>query len=411
LNEDRFILVTAQRELALAEVVTYFEKKGNRFHIEGVSDHAIILNAPGFDVINAMEWFGGLFKIGSVRCVLDDKTIKNSDLMESKLDSVRFYDWIDDKARWSLSTYRDESGFDPDLLIFLREYFRQRLKEDHIGKARYVPPKRVRKTDQEIIVDELIRKKILPDGFEILAAKVLGHYYIGRTMEVVPNQQYRQRDLGRPVQNPRLTIPPKIARVLINLTGLEPGETLLDPFCGIGTVLQEATIRGLRIIGCDVDTKRVSDTLKNLKWLSDTYGLHIDGLPKRVFRADARLLSKELGKPVDAVATEPILLPPLKSYLSESDATEKLQKTAAVYEESLPEMASVLKRRGRLVLVVPYIQTNRRSTVTLNLEEVFKEADLRLHRFPEVVSLRQPVMATLSRDQKVQRGIYVLEKR
>jgi tRNA G10 N-methylase Trm11 len=410
LAEDRFILVTAQGELSLAEAAAYLNKTGAFFQIESSSSQTAVLYAPRLDTKKMMNRLGGLFKIGSAACIFNEKDIDDTDTLVTKLNAAKFYDWVDDKARWSISTYSDETGFNPDLPELLQEYFKQRLRKDHVSKPRYVPPKHARQNDQEIIADELIRQGIMNGGFEIMAAHIADKYYVGRTLEAISNEEYRKRDLGRPVQNPRLTIPPKIARILINLTGLGPGQSLLDPFCGLGTILQEAAILGIHITGCDIRGDRVEGAAENLKWLTETYHLKIRDVEKHVFKADAKNLSQIIKRPIDGIATEPILLPPLRSYPSETTATKMLQEAAETYEETIPEIAAVLRRRGKLVLVAPYIQTNRGSQVSFNLEDVFREAGLKPHTFTHLPSLSTPVMAPPARDQKIRRGVYVLEK-
>lgn len=46
---------------------------------------------------------------------------------------------------------------------------------------------------------------------------------------------------------------PQLAKSLFNLAQLEPGQTVLDPFCGSGTVLLEAYLNGLKGIGFDLN--------------------------------------------------------------------------------------------------------------------------------------------------------------
>jgi tRNA G10 N-methylase Trm11 len=46
---------------------------------------------------------------------------------------------------------------------------------------------------------------------------------------------------------------PQLAKCLFNLAGLKPGQTVLDPFCGSGTVLLESYLNGLRGIGIDIN--------------------------------------------------------------------------------------------------------------------------------------------------------------
>ena len=45
---------------------------------------------------------------------------------------------------------------------------------------------------------------------------------------------------------------PQIARRLLNQYGVE-GEWLLDPYCGTGTSLVEASLFGMHSVGCDIN--------------------------------------------------------------------------------------------------------------------------------------------------------------
>ena len=46
---------------------------------------------------------------------------------------------------------------------------------------------------------------------------------------------------------------------------------ILDPFCGTGTVLQEALLTGYDIVGTDLSQKMVDYTTENLSWLQSTF--------------------------------------------------------------------------------------------------------------------------------------------
>lgn len=46
---------------------------------------------------------------------------------------------------------------------------------------------------------------------------------------------------------------PQVAKALINILGIRPGSTILDPFCGSGTTLVECVHAGIRAVGCDLN--------------------------------------------------------------------------------------------------------------------------------------------------------------
>jgi putative methyltransferase (TIGR01177 family) len=86
---------------------------------------------------------------------------------------------------------------------------------------------------------------------------------------------------------------PKLSRALVNLSGVQPGEAFLDPFCGTGSLLIEASIIGSEPLGIDLARKMVRGARRN----SIKYGQPWLGL----IRADSRSLPiREVG----AVATD-----------------------------------------------------------------------------------------------------------
>jgi len=46
---------------------------------------------------------------------------------------------------------------------------------------------------------------------------------------------------------------PQLAKALINISGIDEGATVLDPFCGSGTTLLECYLNGLQSYGCDMN--------------------------------------------------------------------------------------------------------------------------------------------------------------
>ena len=147
-----------------------------------------------------------------------------------------------------------------------------------------------------------------------------------------------------------------------------------------------------------------------MKWLSETYDVKIENISNRIFVADSRFLSRCMHEKIDGIATEPMLLPPLKRFPSEEEADDMLQRARTTYAESLPEMTNVLKKGGRLVLVVPFIRTAQYSELSFSLEDVFKKLGLALYLPRNYPQLEYPLRSSSDKDQKVLRGVYVLEK-
>ncbi len=68
----------------------------------------------------------------------------------------------------------------------------------------------------------------------------------------------------RPFPHPS-SLHPKVARALINITGIKNNEILLDPFCGTGGFLIEAGLMGIKTIGYDINKIMINGCIKNLK--------------------------------------------------------------------------------------------------------------------------------------------------
>ncbi len=72
----------------------------------------------------------------------------------------------------------------------------------------------------------------------------------------------------RPFFSP-ISLHPKYARALINMTSVKRGQTVLDPFCGTGGIVIEAAEMGMKAVASDFDEDMIIGCQENL----DFYGL------------------------------------------------------------------------------------------------------------------------------------------
>lgn len=82
-----------------------------------------------------------------------------------------------------------------------------------------------------------------------------------KTINITKDYQYRKPHL-RPQLHPS-SLSPKLAKCLINLTGIKKGY-ILDPFCGSGGILIEAALMNLKPIGYDIDEVMLRRAIINL---------------------------------------------------------------------------------------------------------------------------------------------------
>ncbi len=154
--------------------------------------------------------------------------------------------------------------------------------------------------------------------------------YVGFLIHETDRRQFNER---RPDRRP-FTMPfvllPRLARALINVTGVRGN--LLDPMCGTGTFLIEAGLMGLRFVGVDVFRKVVYGCARNLRHF---------GLPQNVVMADARNLPFR-DESFDSVVTDFPYLRSAKGFGED------------LYERATEEISRVLKRGRRAVLVINF---------------------------------------------------------
>jgi len=82
--------------------------------------------------------------------------------------------------------------------------------------------------------------------------------------EKLPASEYdKRRPHLRPEMHPS-SLNPRLARAMVNLTGIKKG-TIVDPFCGTGGILLEAGLIGLNAEGYDIDEKMLEMGRKNLE--------------------------------------------------------------------------------------------------------------------------------------------------
>jgi 23S rRNA G2445 N2-methylase RlmL len=59
------------------------------------------------------------------------------------------------------------------------------------------------------------------------------------------------------------SLKPTVAAALLRLAGVGPGATILDPCCGAGTILVEASLAGVQAVGGDLDPQAVNACVAN----------------------------------------------------------------------------------------------------------------------------------------------------
>jgi tRNA (guanine10-N2)-dimethyltransferase len=125
--------------------------------------------------------------------------------------------------------------------------------------------------------------------------------YFGKVMLHSDRSSYDQRRPGsRAFFHPGVMMP-RLARALVNISLVRPGERLLDPFSGTGGIILEASLVGARGIGSDIDPFMVSGSRKNVPG-AGIVRADTSSLPFRDASIDAVVSDLPYGQSVSIIA-------------------------------------------------------------------------------------------------------------
>jgi tRNA (guanine6-N2)-methyltransferase len=183
---------------------------------------------------------------------------------------------------------------------------------------------------------------------------------------------YLTRRFGELARTPASTNP-IVGAVLVRLAKIQPGQTVLDPFCGAGTLLVLAgeMAEPGRLLGADLQYRWLDLAAQNLRRRA---------VPAQLLRADARRLPVRTGTVDRVVANLPF---------GKRVGSHKVNED--LYPESLREIARVLPANGRAVLLTEDKRLFRETVQRTRLLRVIKEVVLArggIHPSAYVVSKR-----------------------
>ncbi len=203
---------------------------------------------------------------------------------------------------------------------------------------------------------EVIKQGLVYSG-DIIICKSGEKYYIGKTTQIHNPFEFQKRDVMKAQLRSMYSIPPRLAKIMINLTGKKSG-ILLDAFCGYGAILQEAVLMGFDIKGIDINKSCITPCIKNMKWLEKEYEIRIPEIGKKVFHGDATRLGDYFEKEsIDAIVSEPYLGPALREKPDAAEAKKIIKELEPMYSRFFVSASSVLRHGGRICVVSPRFVT------------------------------------------------------
>ncbi len=214
--------------------------------------------------------------------------------------------------------------------------------------------------------------QMLEKGAEICILTNNETLYVAKTLSVQDFEDYGRRDYQRPARDDKQgMMPPKVAQSMLNLSKVSPNDVVLDPFCGVGTILQEGMLLGLRCLGTDINKIAISNSEKNLEWFRNRYKIpkgkyHLEISDSReVSKVVDILLQTGVFKNISGVVTEGYLGPLYSSFPPSGDIDKNFKELKKLWTDSLKEFAKFLPKGARVVFCLPAYKKDRTSYVLM----------------------------------------------
>lgn len=371
--------------LSVAELTAVLEKPDLSLRLTGqpvklleASEEAIIIEADSpFDVEKLQKKLGGVIKILEVVDSLKkrEKESLNFSLKHYFKPSVikkQFFRDYKGKIQFGLSVYL----LNPDLARPQPIKNQQDRSFSIFGE-----PKRVGMMIKKVLTDTgasarlvlpepnslslasvvVTKNLLLQKGAEICLLADKDKIYTARTLSVQDFEDYGRRDYQRPFRDEKQgMIPPKVAQIMLNLSGCKNGDTILDPFCGIGTMLQEGILLGYKMYGSDINKLAIRGSEQNLEWFRNRYKIAPGKYHLEV--SDASKISALLsGHKISSIVTEGTLGPIYSQYPKPEEIKKNFENLKNLYAKSLSDFLKILPPKGRIVMCIPAYKKDRNS--------------------------------------------------
>lgn len=357
LNFEYIFILGRYPDLSKKEILSVLKIQDYSINPIYSSDQAIVIRLDReLDVLLINKTLGGTVKIGKVITELSSP-VSQQQLINYFTSDALFIDYLEnvtEKVTIGASYYPDKTNGDKGMHFKLNTLMKEMKTHLELQgfKVRY--PKLEGTSLSSASVD---KNKLLTQGVEILLIQTNDTIIIGKTLAVQEFESFSKRDYGRPSRDMDSGImPPKIARMMINLAELKKNSRIIDPFCGSGTLLQEAIILGYsNVTGTDISEKAIADCKKNLTWLTQ----RDSSLTKAIIRqADVLDLEQIYGQTsFDAIIGEPYMGPNFQERPQLSVMQKNRDELELFYASALEVFSKILKPGGAIVMILPIFHT------------------------------------------------------
>lgn len=306
--------------------------------------------------------FGSILKTGEVVLEIGSTGWRK---ISEKIVNLFVSDFSDSKNKITLGISVYNSKIEPSEIQKTASIIKQKLKRTEVS-VRVIPSKTAALSTA---VSHNNKLGLSDNKIEIIVI-IKNNKAIVAISEGAQNiTAYAKRDQNRPKRDAFVgMLPPKLAQTMINLA-VGPNQPqiwlqnrdfakidgkipkLLDPFCGTGTVLQEAILKGFTAYGSDLNPKMVDYTKENIKWLEKSFRPH--GKFGSVETADATTNTWDYANNLSSVVCETYLGQPFSAPPSPQKLAEVRENCNKIISNFLKNLASQIPEGTQICIAIP----------------------------------------------------------
>lgn len=306
--------------------------------------------------------FGSILKTGEVVLEIGSTGWRK---ISEKIVNLFVSDFSDSKNKITLGISVYNSKIEPSEIQKTASIIKQKLKRTEVS-VRVIPSKTAALSTA---VSHNNKLGLSDNKIEIIVI-IKNNKAIVAISEGAQNiTAYAKRDQNRPKRDAFVgMLPPKLAQTMINLA-VGPNQPqiwlqnrdfakidgkipkLLDPFCGTGTVLQEAILKGFTAYGSDLNPKMVDYTKENIKWLEKSFRPH--GKFGSVETADAATNTWDYANNLSSVVCETYLGQPFSAPPSPQKLAEVRENCNKIISNFLKNLASQIPEGTQICIAIP----------------------------------------------------------
>lgn len=381
-----------QPALSIAEL----ERSFGGGSIKVISNQAAIIDANDFEINN----FGGTLKAGLV--IEEIQTSEWTKIHQNLIERL-YNEWSEVTGKITLGISVYGMSINPQKIQQTGLILKRQLKKHGIS-LRLIPNQ---KSDLNTATSHHNKLGLSDNKVEIIIAKSgSGKVYIAKSCGSQNITAYANRDQKRPKRDAFVgMLPPKLAQIMINLTGFRLKNNvsnlrLLDPFCGTGVVLQEASLMNMETYGTDLSEKMVEYSIENLKWLCNRRDIKF-----KVEQGDAT--NKRWSGKIDLVVGETYLGQPFSAPPSSKKLIEVTGNCNHIIGGFLRNLATQIDSGTPVCIAVPAWRDKSGNFTHLPIIDKIANYGFRPYEFHHV---SQNDMLYFREDQVVARELLVLVK-